>query len=168
MATSYKFWFLCKSLHKLKVYLTWHCEKMQLYLRQSKMLSKNFKWSINMLLFYSRSVFLVAPVKEIFQSERHKFLRFSCIYFFIFSSLKSLKFGIRNLQNKFLLYLPKKWCGSWVSDKGFKYNWKVTPHVELSAQCHVAPGWRGFGEEWIHVHGWLSPFAVHLKLSQHC
>ena len=25
-----------------------------------------------------------------------------------------------------------------------------------------------FGEEWIHVYVWLSPFAVHLKLSQHC
>ena len=26
----------------------------------------------------------------------------------------------------------------------------------------------GFGGEWIHVYVWLSPFAVHLKLSQHC
>ena len=25
-----------------------------------------------------------------------------------------------------------------------------------------------FGGEWIHVYVWLSPFAVHLKLSQHC
>ena len=25
-----------------------------------------------------------------------------------------------------------------------------------------------FGGEWIHVCVWLSPFAVHLKLSQHC
>ena len=24
------------------------------------------------------------------------------------------------------------------------------------------------GGEWIHVNVWLSPFAVHLKLSQHC
>ena len=110
--------------------------------RQSKRLSKIFKWSINTVLFYSRSVFLEAPVKESFQSRRHKFLRFSWIYFFIFSSWKSLKFGIRNLQNN-LLYLPKKWCGSWVSDTGFKYNLKVTPHMELSAQCHVAPRWRG-------------------------
>ena len=38
-----------------------------------------------------------------------------------------------------------------------------------SAQCHVA-AWMGgeFGGEWIHVYVWLSPFAVHLKLSQHC
>ena len=38
-----------------------------------------------------------------------------------------------------------------------------------SSQCHVA-AWMGgeFGGEWIHVYVWLSPFAVHLKLSQHC
>ena len=38
-----------------------------------------------------------------------------------------------------------------------------------SAHCYVA-AWMGgeFGEEWIHVYVWLSPFAVHLKLSQHC
>ena len=36
-----------------------------------------------------------------------------------------------------------------------------------SAQCFVA-AWMGgeFGGEWIHVYVWLSPFAVHLKLSQ--
>ena len=26
----------------------------------------------------------------------------------------------------------------------------------------------GYGGEWLHVFVWLSPFAVHLKLSQHC
>ena len=38
-----------------------------------------------------------------------------------------------------------------------------------SAQCYVA-AWMGggFGEEWIHVCVLLSPFAVHLKLTQHC
>ena len=37
-----------------------------------------------------------------------------------------------------------------------------------SVQCYVA-AWMGgeFGGEWIHVYVWLSPFAVHLKLS-HC
>ena len=37
-----------------------------------------------------------------------------------------------------------------------------------SVQCHVA-AWMGgeFGGEWIHVYV-LSPFDVHLKLSQHC
>ena len=38
-----------------------------------------------------------------------------------------------------------------------------------SAQCYVA-AWMGgeFGAGWIHVCGWLSPFAAHLKLYQHC
>ena len=38
-----------------------------------------------------------------------------------------------------------------------------------SAQCYVAAwmGW-GLGGGWIHVFVWLSPFPVHLKLSQHC
>ena len=38
-----------------------------------------------------------------------------------------------------------------------------------SAQSYVAARMgREFGREWIHVYLWLSPFAVHLKLSQHC
>ena len=39
-----------------------------------------------------------------------------------------------------------------------------------SAQCYVA-AWMGGGwlvGEWIHVYVWLSPFTIHLKLSQHC
>ena len=38
-----------------------------------------------------------------------------------------------------------------------------------SAQCYVA-AWmgEGVGGEWIHIYVWLSPFTVHLKLSQHC
>ena len=38
-----------------------------------------------------------------------------------------------------------------------------------SAHCYVA-AWMGgkFEGEWIHVYVWLSPFAVHLKLSQYC
>ena len=38
-----------------------------------------------------------------------------------------------------------------------------------SASYYVA-AWIGgeFEEEWIHVYVWLSPFAAHLKLSQHC
>ena len=37
-----------------------------------------------------------------------------------------------------------------------------------SSQCYVA-AWMGgeFEGEWIHVCVWLSPFAVHLKLSKH-
>ena len=36
-----------------------------------------------------------------------------------------------------------------------------------SAQCYVA-AWMGgeFGGEWIHVYVWLSPLAVHLKLTR--
>ena len=62
----------------------------------------------------------------------------------------------------------------WMTIKDLMYStWN-------SAQCYVAT-WMGgvFGGEWIHVwlglgymylvdtHVWLSPFAVHLKLSQH-
>ena len=37
----------------------------------------------------------------------------------------------------------------------------------LNVMCQ--PAWEeGFGGEWIHVYVWLSPFTVHLKLSQHC
>jgi len=47
---------------------------------------------------------------------------------------------------------------------------KVLPYsTGNSAQCYVT-AWmrRQFGGEWIHVHVWLSPFSVHLKLSQRC
>ena len=56
-----------------------------------------------------------------------------------------------------LLYLK------WITNKDLLYS------TENSAQCYMA-AWMGgeFGGEWIHVHVWLSPFAVHLKLSQHC
>ena len=38
-----------------------------------------------------------------------------------------------------------------------------------NAQCYVAvwTGGRVWGE-WMHVCVWLSPFIVHLQLSQHC
>jgi len=38
-----------------------------------------------------------------------------------------------------------------------------------SAQCYVA-AWMGgeSGGEWIHIYVWLSPIAVHLKLSKYC
>ena len=55
-----------------------------------------------------------------------------------------------------LLYLK------WLANKDLVYS------IENSAQCYVA-AWMGgeFGREWIHVYVWLSPFAVHPKLSQH-
>ena len=38
-----------------------------------------------------------------------------------------------------------------------------------SAPCHVAAGIGGeFGGAWMPVYGWLSAFAVPLKLSRHC
>ena len=35
-----------------------------------------------------------------------------------------------------------------------------------SAHCYVA-AWMGgeFGEEWVHIYVWFSPFTLHLKLS---
>ena len=52
-----------------------------------------------------------------------------------------------------LLYLK------WVTIKVLLYSTGNT------AQCHVS-AWMGgdFGEEWIHVDVWMSPFTVHLKL----
>ena len=52
----------------------------------------------------------------------------------------------------------------WIDNKIIPYS------TGISVQCYVA-AWMGeeFGREWIHVYVWLSPFAVHLKLSQqHC
>ena len=56
-----------------------------------------------------------------------------------------------------LLYLK------WKTDKDLLYStWN-------SAQFYVAAWMAGeAGEEWMYVYVWLSPFAVHLKLSQHC
>ena len=55
-----------------------------------------------------------------------------------------------------LLYLE------WITNKNLLYStWN-------SAQCCMA-AWMGgeFEVEWIYVYVWLSPLAVHLKLSQH-
>ena len=54
------------------------------------------------------------------------------------------------------------------------FKW-ITPKVlwystgASAAQCYMA-AWTGgeFGGEWIHVYVWLSPFAVRLKIPQHC
>ena len=56
-----------------------------------------------------------------------------------------------------LLYLK------WRTNKDLQYS------IGKSAQWYVA-AWLGgkFRGEWIHVYVWLSPFAIHLKLSQHC
>ena len=58
-----------------------------------------------------------------------------------------------------LLYLKQ------ITNKDLLYS------IGNSAQCYVAT-WMGgeFGGKWIHVYPFkgLSPFAVYLKLSQHC
>ena len=51
----------------------------------------------------------------------------------------------------------------WITNKDLLFStWNY-------AQCYVAAWMEGeFGGEWIHVYIWLSPFAVHPKLSHHC
>ena len=51
----------------------------------------------------------------------------------------------------------------------FKMNNHALYNTGNSAECFVAAGMGGtFQGEWIYVHVWLSPFAVHLQLPQHC
>ena len=63
----------------------------------------------------------------------------------------------KDLDMYTLLYLK------WITNKVLLYS------TENSAQCYMG-AWIGgeFGGEWVHIYVWLSPFAVHLKLSQHC
>ena len=53
-----------------------------------------------------------------------------------------------------------------------KQNWHLRDLLNRawnSTQCYVpASVGERLGGEWIHVYAWLSPFVVHLKLSQHC
>ena len=53
-------------------------------------------------------------------------------------------------------------CLKWITDKDLLYS------AGSSVRCYVT-AWMGgeFEGEWMHVYVWLSPFAVHLKLSQH-
>ena len=55
-----------------------------------------------------------------------------------------------------LLYLR------WLTNKDLLYSGRASARYYMAA-------WMGgeFGREWIHVHVWLSPFVVHLRLSQH-
>ena len=51
----------------------------------------------------------------------------------------------------------------WITNKDLLYS------IQNFAQCYVAAQMAGEpGGEWIHVYVWLSPFAGHLKVSQHC
>ena len=77
------------------------------------------------------------------------------------------------------LWLPKGWRGGIVTEFGIDmctllYLNLITNEFLLysignSTQCYVVD-WMGeeLGGEWIHAYVWLSPFTVHLKLSQHC
>ena len=68
----------------------------------------------------------------------------------------SLSFIENDLSLYTLLFLK------WITNKNLLCStWN-------SAQCY-APAWmrRGSGGEWTDRHVWLSPFTVHLKLSQH-
>ena len=51
----------------------------------------------------------------------------------------------------------------WITNKDVQHS------TGNSARCYVA-AWTGgeFEGEWIPVPVWLSPFTVHLELSQHC
>ena len=54
------------------------------------------------------------------------------------------------------------------ADHGVTESWtRLSDGAELNGTDVAA--WMGgeFEGEWIHVYAWLSPFAVHLKLSQH-
>lgn len=55
-----------------------------------------------------------------------------------------------------LLYLK------WITNKDLLYS-----TGNCSVLCGSLHGGE-FGREWIHVYVWLNPFAVHLKVSQHC
>ena len=72
--------------------------------------------------------------------------------------------GGRWVGSSKVVELKKKYpVWKWITNKDLLFStWK-------SAQCYVA-AWIGgeFEGEWIHVYVWLSSFAVHLKLSQHC
>ena len=51
----------------------------------------------------------------------------------------------------------------------FKMDNQQLYSTENSTQCYAAAWMEGeFWGEWIYVSVWPSPFAVHLKLSQHC
>ena len=85
----------------------------------------------------------------------------------------------RLTENEFMVTMGE-WCGEgivrefgmdmytllylkWITSKDLLYS------TQNSAQCYVE-AWMGggFGGEPIHMYLWLSPFAIHLKLSQHC
>ena len=61
---------------------------------------------------------------------------------------------------------------TYVHTATFKMENQQGPTVEHRELCSVLCGsldWEGgLRGEWIRVYVWLSPFTIHLKLSQHC
>ena len=83
------------------------------------------------------------------------------------------------LENKFMVSGRRGRMGEGIVRKFGKVvymllysKWIINKHLLYrtgnSGQCSVA-GWMGgeFRGEWIHVYVWLSPFPVHLQVSQH-
>ena len=64
-------------------------------------------------------------------------------------------------------YRDKRTIHIFLYDSGFQFL--LDPKTDTECQQKF-PRELGFltTDEWIHVHVWLSPFAAHLKLSQHC
>ena len=78
-------------------------------------------------------------------------------------SLQAEGRGWKGIVRKFGMDMYTLLCLKWVTNKDLLYS------TGKSAPCYVAV-WVGreFGGEWTQALAWLSPSAVHLKLSQHC
>ena len=86
---------------------------------------------------------------------------------------------LTDLENEFMVIRGEGWgegivrelgmdmytllCLKWIIDKDLQYSTGNSAQGYLAARIRV-----GVGREGIHVYVWLSLFAVHLKLSQHC
>ena len=70
---------------------------------------------------------------------------------------------LRGRDREFGMDMYTVLCLKWITNKD------LLDSIGNSAQCYAA-AWMGgeFGGEWIHVYVRLSPFTVHLKLSQYC
>ena len=68
--------------------------------------------------------------------------------------------GRRGIVREFGMDMYTQLYLKWITNKDLLHS------RGNSVQCYVAT-WMGgeFGGEWMHVHIWLNPFAVHLKLS---
>ena len=69
---------------------------------------------------------------------------------------------------KFNMYLENRLKSIWCFAAIFKMDrvYCIAHGTLLSVTWQ--PGWEGsLGGEWIHLYVWLSPFTVHVKLSQH-